>query len=118
MKSLSHEQWEDLCRRCGGCCYEKIEHEDGFIEHTETPCRYLDPGTNLCLVYEERFEVCPDCLPVTPETVAQLKWLPEDCGYVVHLRRLRSGRAGQAVDPPGRARRGRTPRTAAGGGNR
>jgi len=102
MKSLSHQQWEDLCRRCGGCCYEKIEHDDGFIEHTETPCRYLDAKTKLCLVYEERFEVCPDCLPVTPETVAELRWLPEDCGYVVYQRRGR----------------GRVPRVAVMGGKR
>jgi uncharacterized cysteine cluster protein YcgN (CxxCxxCC family) len=84
---IADQEWESLCRRCGGCCYEKIEHEDGFIEHTQTPCRFLDTRTNLCRIYEHRFEACSDCLPVTPETVAELKWLPEDCGYVVFLRR-------------------------------
>ncbi|MBU0516514.1 MAG: hypothetical protein KJ621_17290 [Proteobacteria bacterium] len=118
MKPLSHPQWEDLCRRCGGCCYEKIEHDDGFVEHTQTPCRYLDGRTNLCLVYQERFEVCPDCLPVRPETVAELNWLPEDCGYVAHLRRVRAADAGPTTDLAGQGRQGRVQRVSVLGGKR
>ena len=56
-------EWEDLCKRCGMCCLEKICREDGTILVTDAACRFLDLGARLCLTYEHRFEACPDCLP-------------------------------------------------------
>ena len=73
---------EGLCRRCGGCCYEKIT-VDGHVFTTRTPCPYLDVGDNRCTVYERRFEVNPRCLDV-PGGV-RFHVFPGDCPYVRDL---------------------------------
>ena len=74
---------EALCRRCGRCCYEKFI-VDGHVFTTRTPCRHLDVKTNLCTVYEERFEVNPQCLDVAGGIVFHA--FPADCPYVRGLR--------------------------------
>lgn len=74
-------QWDSLCRQCGLCCFEKLENERGTIFYTQTPCRYLDVNTRRCKVFERRFEINPSCMKLTPELVATLHWLPNDCGY-------------------------------------
>jgi uncharacterized cysteine cluster protein YcgN (CxxCxxCC family) len=73
--------WEDRCRRCGRCCFHKIEEEDGTVFVTPVPCRFLDVVERTCKIYERRFAVNPACIRLTPELVAQLPWLPRDCGY-------------------------------------
>jgi len=74
------EEWEARCRRCGRCCYEKIEYR-GEVYYTDTPCENLDPKTRACRVYERRHQVRPDCVPLTPEVVRR-GLLPADCPYV------------------------------------
>ena len=74
-------QWERTCRQCGFCCFEKYENDNGTIFYSQTPCRYLDVVTRQCKVYENRFKVNPECIQLTPELVAQLRWLHPDCGY-------------------------------------
>jgi uncharacterized cysteine cluster protein YcgN (CxxCxxCC family) len=73
--------WENLCKRCGLCCFEKIENERGTIFFTQTPCRYLDVVTRECKVYERRFLINPECIKLTPELVREIRWLHDDCGY-------------------------------------
>lgn len=79
---------ENLCQRCGRCCYEKIEYE-GEIYYTETPCEFLDLRTRLCRVYHQRHQHKPDCSPLTP---FQLKrgLLPADCPYVAGIKDYRA----------------------------
>jgi len=78
-------EWDALCKRCGKCCFDKlVDEEDTLI--AMTPCEHLDQETGLCLVYENRFEVCPDCIKLTPENLLTFDWLPDDCGYIVHFR--------------------------------
>lgn len=72
--------WEERCRRCGRCCYEKVLFE-GDVYYTEDPCEHLDPDTRLCTVYPERHRVREGCVPLTPKTIAQ-GVLPADCPYV------------------------------------
>lgn len=79
---MSGDRWEELCRGCGSCCFEKIEDERGTIFYTQTPCRYLDVVTRQCRIYENRFVINPECVKLTPELVPTLRWLPRDCGYV------------------------------------
>jgi uncharacterized cysteine cluster protein YcgN (CxxCxxCC family) len=81
-------RWEELCKRCGRCCLEKTTQADGTIVVQTDYCRFLDKASKLCRVYEVRFQACRDCLPVSPENLAELIWLPEDCGYVEHFNRL------------------------------
>lgn len=73
--------WEQLCEKCGLCCFEKIEDERGRIFFTSTPCRYLDVVTRECKIYPRRFEIYPECVQLTEELVRKLSWLHDDCGY-------------------------------------
>ena len=75
------ERWDSYCKRCGLCCFEKIEDERGNIFYTQTPCRYLDVVSRKCKIFERRFEIYTSCIKLTPELVRTLRWLPPDCGY-------------------------------------
>ncbi len=76
----TEKNWEDRCRRCGRCCYEKIEYE-GQVYYTEVPCEKLDTLTGLCTVYAQRQRIRPGCTRITPE-IARRGILPADCPYV------------------------------------
>jgi hypothetical protein len=82
------EKWEATCRRCGRCCYEKIEYE-GEIFYTDVPCEKLDPETHLCTVYEDRHEARPGCVPLTPGNIVK-GVLPADCPYVARIEGYRA----------------------------
>lgn len=73
--------WEEICNRCGLCCFEKKLDVRGRNVTTRVPCRHLDIVTRECRVYQKRFEVGEGCLQLTPEIVAAADWLPEDCAY-------------------------------------
>lgn len=78
----ANPEHEGLCTQCGKCCYKKvIIGPTVFI--TPFPCEFLDTETNLCTVYEERFEKNPYCLAV--DQGMQVSAFPEDCGYVPKL---------------------------------
>jgi uncharacterized protein len=85
VKRMSHEQWEAICRKCGKCCYEKVDLGGGIIQYTDVPCEHLDTETKLCRVYDRRHEAEPDCISLTEELVRTLNWLPEDCAYVEYV---------------------------------
>ncbi len=78
IKSLT--AWEEICDRCGRCCYEKYEYR-GKVFYTDTPCKYLDVKTKLCRIYNNRKKIHPECAQLTPELVAA-GILPDDCPYV------------------------------------
>lgn len=75
--------WEALCRRCGGCCYEKIDFQ-GVIYYTDVPCEFLDLQTNHCRVYAERVEKRPGCVRLTREHLPR-GFLPAHCPYVAGI---------------------------------
>ncbi len=77
------KEWEEICERCGRCCYEKYDYR-GKIFYTDTPCQYLDTKTNLCRIYNQRSELHPECVRLTPALVMS-GILPEDCPYVKKL---------------------------------
>lgn len=79
---MSPTQWESLCDGCGRCCLEKLE--DFFtskISYTDVACGLLDMGTCRCAHYEERHRFMPDCVPLTPKNIAELRWMPSTCAY-------------------------------------
>lgn len=78
---MSCEEWDSRCRRCGRCCFEKIEDERGRIFYTQTACRYLDVVSRECRIFENRFAINPECIQLTQELADTLRWLPDDCGY-------------------------------------
>jgi uncharacterized protein len=73
--------WDELCKKCGRCCFEKWENDRGKITYTDIACRYLDVASRCCKIYEQRFTINPTCVKLTPELVPTLRWLPRDCGY-------------------------------------
>lgn len=88
---LRRQRWEELCNRCGACCYEK--RESGlfrlYTDYT-SPCRFLDRKTKQCAVYEIRFTACDDCRKMTVFHALFAAYLPETCGYVRYYRRPRN----------------------------
>jgi len=78
---LKEEEWENLCKKCGKCCFEKLEFDDGTIYYTATPCKYLDISTRHCKIYPKRFKIYPECVKLTSRLVETLPWLPSDCAY-------------------------------------
>ena len=80
---IKKSDWEARCRRCGRCCYEKIDY-NGRIHYTDEPCEMLDPKTLLCTVYDNRHLQRPGCKALTPE-VLQRGIMPADCPYVTDI---------------------------------
>ena len=78
---MTHEEWEDICDRCGKCCYFKRLELDGSVTYTTTPCFLFDEVTRLCRQYENRRQYVPECVKLTPENVKSLFWLPDTCKY-------------------------------------
>jgi uncharacterized cysteine cluster protein YcgN (CxxCxxCC family) len=91
---MSQAEWESLCDGCGRCCLHKLrydaaeERQAGDLAFTNVACRLLDSKTCQCRKYPTRREHVPDCVSLTPETLAEIDWLPPSCAYV----RLAEGR--------------------------
>ena len=82
LDEMTRSEWESLCDGCGRCCLNKLEdYDSGEISWTNVACRLLDGETCRCRDYENRHEVVPDCLPLTPESVKTMTWLPPTCAY-------------------------------------
>lgn len=93
----SQKDWESVCRRCGRCCYEKIDFE-GHIYYTELPCEFLDRDTNLCRVYPERDSQRPGCVRLTQKSLPK-GFLPADCPYVAGIKNYPAPIMPEAFDP-------------------
>lgn len=82
LAEMTATEWESLCDGCGRCCLNKLEDWDtGEVVWTSLSCTLLDQHSCRCGDYHNRLVKVPDCLPLTPETVPQLTWLPPTCGY-------------------------------------
>jgi len=102
---IDRKQWESICRRCGKCCYEKVDLGGGVIRYTDEACEHLDTETGLCKVYDTRHQVEPDCISLTEVLVRTLHWLPEDCAYleyVNHIDTIEAVRAAEKTRKRGR----------------
>lgn len=78
-----------MCDRCGLCCLVKLQDADnGLVVYTDVACQYLDIDAGLCTVYHQRRGKVPECLWLSPKSLAQIHWLPPTCAY----RLLRDGR--------------------------
>ena len=81
LPEMSQEEWESLCDGCGQCCLHKIRHPSGRLESTSVACRLLDPQSARCGNYPKRKRLVRDCVVLTPDSVAQIDWLPGTCAY-------------------------------------
>ena len=80
--------WEEICKRCGLCCFEKSVDRSGRLQTTRVPCRHLDIVSRECRVYHKRLEVGEGCVKLTPDIVRQVDWLPESCAYREYTERV------------------------------
>lgn len=90
LSQMTREEWEALCDGCGKCCLNKLEDADtGEVALTRIACRLLDDETCQCSQYAIRHQFVPECIVLTPETIAEhLYWLPRSCAYgLLHRRR-------------------------------
>lgn len=82
MAELNQSEWEALCDGCGKCCLNKLEDDEGTVALTRIACRLLDNETCLCSNYANRHSYVPECIVLTPRTIADnLYWLPMTCAY-------------------------------------
>jgi len=82
LENMSRMEWEALCDGCARCCLNKLEDwETGQIIWTNVACSLLDGESCKCADYDNRLATVPDCVPLDPEKVATLTWLPPTCAY-------------------------------------
>ena len=82
MAEMSPSEWESLCDNCGKCCCIRLEDEvTGDIYITDVACKLFDAATCKCTDYANRSQKVPDCVTLTKDNVAQLKWMPRTCAY-------------------------------------
>ncbi len=82
LEDYTEEEWENICTRCGKCCLLKLEDEDsGKIFYTDIVCRYFDSEKCCCTVYNQRSNLVPECLKLTPDNVDKISWMPDSCAY-------------------------------------
>jgi uncharacterized protein len=83
LHEMDRGQWEALCDGCGRCCLRKILFEDtGEVSYTRVVCRHLDLLTCRCGCYDQRSELMPECLVMTPANLPPvLSLLPDTCAY-------------------------------------
>jgi len=83
LSRLNAAEWEALCDGCGKCCLNKLEDEDtGDVALTRIACRLLDDETCRCGQYEIRKTLVPECIQLTPDTMAEVAYfMPETCAY-------------------------------------
>ena len=73
---------DEMCARCkvrGSCCYLETMAK-GIRISTDEPCEFLDEETGLCKVYENRYDVNPECLTI--EEMLEGHTVPLECGYI------------------------------------
>lgn len=82
LAEMSPAEWESLCDGCGKCCLVVLEDADtGAFHETDVACRLYDPKTRRCSDYARRHARVPDCVRLSAEAVATLKWMPKTCAY-------------------------------------
>ena len=89
LEDMTQQEWESLCDGCGKCCLHKLRDDDtDAVYFTDVACKLLDICTARCRDYANRRVHVPDCVQLTPDSLAEIDWLPESCAY----RRLADGR--------------------------
>ncbi|MBD3799134.1 YcgN family cysteine cluster protein [Sulfuricurvum sp.] len=82
LNELTTQEWEALCDRCGLCCLNRIQVEEGdTIYLTRVACRCYDIGVGQCGDYPNRFAQVEGCTQLTIERISEFTWLPETCAY-------------------------------------
>lgn len=83
LSEMSVSEWESLCDGCGKCCVVILGDQDDpdTFWRTNVGCKLLDLNTIRCSDYAHRQSKVPGCVRLSPDNIAQLKWMPETCAY-------------------------------------
>ncbi len=83
LTEMTRVEWESLCDGCGRCCLVTLEDEDnlGVFEETSMHCRLFDKETRRCGCYARRSELVPECVPLRPDNIKALDFMPKTCAY-------------------------------------
>lgn len=81
LERLSNDEWEALCDGCGQCCLNQLQDEQDNLYQTDVACRLLDTGKALCKDYANRTQRVPECVPLSPDNLAQVYFMPKSCAY-------------------------------------
>jgi len=74
--------WENRCKRCGLCCYEKVIANKTLYIDKDLPCFFLNTKTKECTIYPYRLKKQKRCRRVNLFRVMFSHSLPSSCGYV------------------------------------
>ncbi|MCD7948585.1 MAG: hypothetical protein LUG13_09960 [Oscillospiraceae bacterium] len=79
--------WDDLCNRCGLCCYTRSVSDSGeVIIDLSSPCKFLNEETHLCSVFQNRFHEYHYCGSVNMYHALFNPAMPPNCAYVKTFR--------------------------------
>ena len=82
LDKLSQSEWESLCDGCAKCCTISLEDIDsGELVSTCIACKCLDLDSCRCNSYQQRSELVPDCIILTPNNLGDYAWMPQTCAY-------------------------------------
>ena len=80
---------EKVCKRCGVCCHGAVgvNLNGHFYKYwlRSWVCEFLDPKTNMCTVYADRFVKNPACQSL--EVGLSEGSMSQDCAYVSLLKK-------------------------------
>ena len=89
LAEMSPKEWESLCDGCGRCCIYVLHNEEtDEVFETDIACKLFDVARRRCTDYANRMKKVKDCVQLTADNVAALKWMPPSCAY----RRLSEGK--------------------------
>jgi uncharacterized protein len=82
LKEMNQEEWESLCDRCGKCCLVKmLDNKSNEVFYTRVLCNHFETTDCSCKVYQNRIKEFSYCTLVTPDNIADMKWMPDTCAY-------------------------------------
>ena len=94
LQTLSDQEWEQICMKCGKCCMCKYR-EGNVIHFSNYICQHFDLKKGLCSCYDSRLAT-GECVKVDMSLLENnLDLLPPSCAY----RRLYEGRGLPAYHP-------------------
>ncbi len=89
LAEMTGKEWESLCDGCGRCCIYVLHNEEtDEVFETDIACKLFDVKKRRCTDYANRMKKVKDCVQLTPDNIAALKWMPKTCAY----RRLAEGK--------------------------